>query len=198
MSDMLEDSLLSKCRLEIERAWNDARDDAPVHRLATAHPEIAEELYEFFASVIEADDHLDRARPEFAEMDRRVRDLLGRARQDSQPKRPKSFLALVREVSGESVDAIAASMEVTPDFLVDASEHGAVLPLEARKELVRRARVTRTLDESEALASFDVSSSLRRAASRDAAYAPSGVTYIELVKRSGLSAAEKRFWSDLA
>jgi hypothetical protein len=54
------------------------------------------------------------------------------------------------------------------------------------------------IDADEALASFDVSSALRRAASRDGAYAPVNVTYEAVIKRSGLSAKDKRFWLGLA
>lgn len=56
----------------------------------------------------------------------------------------------------------------------------------------------RDVSEGEALASFDVLPTRRRAASRDTAYAPSNVTYLGLVRRSRLSAAEKRFWMGLA
>lgn len=199
MTDSPETNLLSECQLEIERAWNDSKDDAPVHRLAVAHPELADDLYDFFACVIEADDHLDRLRPEFAETDRRVREVLQRTLKDNQPKQPKTFLALVREAaSGESVDALAAAMEVTADFLVVVSKHGVVLPRKAREELVRRARLTHSVNESEALASFDAPSHLKRAASRDTAFAPANITYRDVVERSSLSAAEKRFWLGLA
>src|SRR3954466_12263637 len=91
MSESPDASLLSACQLEIEHAWNASRDDAPVHRLAAAHPELAEELYEFFACVIEAEDGHDRPRSESAAMDRRVRELLERSSQSTQPSTGKTF-----------------------------------------------------------------------------------------------------------
>jgi hypothetical protein len=200
MSESSDAELLSACQLEIERAWNEAKDDGPVHRLAADHPELAEELYEFFACVIEAEDELDRPRPDFAEMDRRVRAMLGVAEEDAAVKAQPSFLALVRGVTGESVDAIAVGMEVTADFLVVASEEGKVVPVAARVELVRRARGLRNMgdvNESELMVSFDAPPSLRRAASRRTAFTPSTVTYDMVVKHSTMSDESKRFWLGL-
>jgi hypothetical protein len=204
MSDSPEVSLLSRCRVEIETAWNESMDDSVVHRLAAEHPELTDELYAFFADVVESQYHLGQTRPEFAVLDAKVREVLEGARGHSAAARPITFLALVREATGELVDTIAASMHVTPDFLVEASERGAVLPLQARAELVRRARAmsqrrgTTEIDEREGVASFDVSSALDRAASRDAAYERTEVTYRELVERSSLSDADKQFWLGLA
>src|SRR5438477_3467684 len=129
--------LLAACQTEIERAWNEARDDSPVHRLAVAHPELADELFDFFVCVVQAEDDLDRPLPELARMNARIRAVLANAQ--AELRRPKPFLALLREAANESVDAIAASMNVTPDFLVDLTDDGTVLPFKARAELVRRA-----------------------------------------------------------
>jgi hypothetical protein len=172
MFDSPHAKLLSACQLEIELAWNNAMDDSPVHRLAEAHPELAEELYAFFADVMEAEDY-----PE--------------------PKQARTFLALVRGAAGESVDEIATSMDVTPDFLVVVSKYGSLMPLATRKELVRRARVGREIEEEEALASFDVSAAHRRAASRDRAYPETDESYADLVTQSNLNSAQKLFWLDL-
>ncbi len=152
-------------------------DPKAVHRLARAHPDVAQELYEFFAFMIETHRSVD-----------------GQTR-----AKPKPFLALVRDATGESVHAIAAAMDVTADFLVDLTENGGVLPMAARAELIRRARsmrVTHDINEDAALESFDVLS-LRRAASRDQAYPASNLTYTGLVERSGLSEEQKRFWLGL-
>jgi hypothetical protein len=78
MRDWETDERLFWCQSEIERAWNDAWDDAPVHRLAAAHPELADELYDFFVCVVEGEDDLDRVGPECAEMDRKVQAMLER------------------------------------------------------------------------------------------------------------------------
>ncbi|HTE45673.1 MAG TPA: hypothetical protein VK636_10550 [Gemmatimonadaceae bacterium] len=196
-----EDNVLSECQLEIERAWNDARDDSPVHRLAAAHPDLADELYDFFVCVVEANDNLGDEYPDFAETEQRARELIAgnaQAPPTSQVAPKKTFLALVRDTTGEYIDDIAGSMDLPPDFLVDASEHGRILPRRAREELVRRACRTRTIDEAEALAAFDVPPSLRRAASRNRVFEPSNDTYKDVVERSSLSAEAKRFWLSFA
>src|SRR6266576_2723014 len=78
MEETTKANLLARLMEEIERAWNARRDTEVVHRLVTANPTLAEELYEFFADVVEAGDDLDRDRPEFAESSRRIREWLER------------------------------------------------------------------------------------------------------------------------
>jgi hypothetical protein len=202
MSDSPERVLLFECQRQIELAWNERMDDSVVHRLAAEHPELADELYDFFADVIEAEDFLDQPRPENA-VDRRVRDMLIQARHDNrddQAAPSKTFLALVRDCSDDHVDDIAESMQMPADFLVDASDHGTKLPARAREEFVRRlrrVRLTREIDIGEALASFDAPAKLRRAASRKGPYRPIEVSYRDLVERSSMSDEEKRYWLDL-
>jgi hypothetical protein len=196
MPDPSDRELLSSCEREIEERWNDARDDSPVRRLAAAHPHLADELYDFFTCVVEAEDELDQPHPERAEMDRKVREMLRRSG-SGDTATPRTFLALVRDTSDRFVDDIAVAMDVTPDFLVDASDNGKTLPLKARAELVRRARTFCDIDEDEGVASFDVSSAHRRAASRTAAYPARTATYADIVVRSRLSDEAKRFWLGL-
>jgi len=182
-----EAKLLFECKLEIEQAWMSGRDRGAVHRLAGAHPEVADELYEFFAFMVETHVGVSHQREV-----RRGSELTA----VKTAKAAKPFLGLLRDATGESVQAIAAAMEVTADFLVDLSDNGRVLPAKAREELVRRARGMREIGEGEALGSFDVVS-LRRAASRDTAYPVSNLTFKELVERSSLSPEQKRFWTGL-
>lgn len=190
MVESAEAKLLFECKLEIEQAWMSGRDRGAVHRLAGAHPEVADELYEFFAFMVDTHAGLSHQREV-----RRESELTSETAVKS-GKAAKPFLGLLRDVTGGSVQAIAAAMEVTADFLVDLSDNGRVLPVKAREELVRRARAVREMGEGEALASFDVVS-LRRAASRDTAYPVSSLTFKELVERSSLSAEQKGFWSGL-
>jgi hypothetical protein len=198
MSDDQRDALLSRCQLEIELAWNKSRDVSVVYRLVAEHPALADDLYEFFVDVIEAEDEYDRPRLDRAEMDRKVREMLEEAATSVvRPTGRRTFLRLLMDAKDEPLEAIAASLDVTADFLVDLSDNGRVLPMKARRELVRRAQTARAIDEAEAIGSFDVMSR-RKAASRDGAYRPSRLTYEGLVKRSGLSAEQKGFWAELA
>jgi hypothetical protein len=212
MPDSPEARLLAECELAIELAWYESMDDSPVHRLALAHPEIADELYEFFADVIEAEDYLDDPLPELAESARRMREAVHAAQaaraaheahaapgKNETPK--KTFLALLRDASDEPVGTIAKSMDLAADFLVDASDHGTKLPPRVREELVRRLRRVRLIKEIDvavALASFDAPAKLRRAASRKGPYRHVEVTYRDLVERSSMSDEEKRYWLALA
>ena len=169
-----EAKLLFECKLEIEELWMSDEDPRAVDRLARAHPELAKELYLFFAHMMET--HANNAK---------------------QVRSARTFLGLLRNVANESVQALAASMDITPDFLVDVSDHGRVVPRAARRELVRRARAGRAIDEAEAIASFDFVT-LRRAASRDSEFPESNETFAEILKGSMLSAEQRRFWSSLA
>jgi hypothetical protein len=176
-----EARLLFECKLEIEELWMSGDDPHAVDRLARAHPELAKALYLFFAFMVEThavETHV----------------AAGRRRKAS---RATTFLGLLRDFVDESVQAFAASMDITPDFLVDLSDHGRVVPLAARRELVRRARVGRIIDEAEAIASFDFVTS-RRAASRPGPFPESHDTFKDIVKHSSLSAEQRRFWSSLA
>ena len=176
-----EAKLLFECQLEIEELWMSSEDSRAVHRLARAHPALSKELYLFFADMVET----------------HVASLERRAPSSSHGVRARTtFLGLLRDVANESVQALAAAMEITPDFLVDISDHGRVVPLSARQELVRRARIGRDIDEAEAIASFDFVT-LRRAASRRSPFPESNETFEDLVKGSSLTAAQRRFWSRL-
>ncbi|HEY4304674.1 MAG TPA: hypothetical protein VGM82_09415 [Gemmatimonadaceae bacterium] len=176
-----EERLLFECKLEIEERWMSDEEPEAVHRLAREHPTLGKELYLFFADMLETHIEPLSRRPSSAARGANV---------------PKPFLALLRDAAGESVYDIAASMDITPDFLVDLSDHGRVVPLAARRELVRRAQTGRAIDEAEAIASFDVVS-LRRAASRRTEFTESTETFTDVVKRSSLSAQQQQFWASL-
>jgi hypothetical protein len=176
-----DQKLLFECQLEIETSWMSGDGPKAVHRLAREHPALAKALYEFFAFIIETPVGPSRR---------------GSTVDASETSRP--FLGLLKDVKGERLPGIAASMEIPQDFLVVVSKYGAVLPRKAREELVRRARLTRDIDETTALASFDAPTHLQRAASRSGPYEPLDVTYETVVIRSTLSVEEKRFWLGLA
>jgi hypothetical protein len=176
-----DETLLFTCKLEIEESWMSGDDRKAVHRLARTHPALAKELYDFFAWMIET--HVGARRRESSAVTNEA---------------PKPFLALLKGAKGERLPGIAASMGIPQDFLVVVSKFGAVLPRKAREELIRRARLTRDIDETTALSSFDAPTYLQRAASRDGPYEPFDMTYQRVVTESTLSAEDKRFWLGLA
>ena len=47
--------LLDRLCAEIETAWQERRDPSEVNRIAREHPDLAAELYDFFASLMETE-----------------------------------------------------------------------------------------------------------------------------------------------
>jgi hypothetical protein len=230
--------LLPLLRGEIERAWNARGDYDVVNRLAAEHPSLADELYGFFADVIEAERELGRARAELAAMDDRVREYLDRegfrraaeakvaatrtdgtagaigtgplgnptmrkvaegAKESFEARRPQgepnTFLALLRHMTGESMESLATALEITPTFLVLVSDHGSSVPPRAQKELARRAASALKLNENALLASFSVApQALRQAASRQKAYSAERRSFAQMVKSSGLDVKQREYW----
>jgi hypothetical protein len=226
MEETTKANLLARLMEEIERAWNARRDIEVVHRLAMTNPTLAEELYEFFADVVEAGDELDRDRPEFAESSRRIREWLEREgyrkataaaaaveTSTTTPATPTpagyvaegvvgvnvTFLGLLRQATGENLKSLAAALDITPDFLVVLSENAAILPSKARMELVRRAHRARSIEEKTLLSALStVAQPIQKAASRARKYASKATTYFDLVKSSKLDDVRKRYWLTLA
>lgn len=229
--------LLPRLREEIERAWNARRDYDVVHRLAEEHRSLADELYDFFADMIEAETELGRERPELAAMDDRVREFLNREGyqraaeakiaatntggtaaaagtdpvgtlpmqkaaergQESFKARPEvkptTFLALLRQATGESVEALASALDITPTFLVLVSENGSSLPPRAQEELARRAARALKLNERALIESFSVApQALKQAASRPKAFSRERPSFAQLVKSSDLDAKRRVYW----
>jgi hypothetical protein len=214
----VNDERLSGLMEEIERAWMEDRDDSVVDRLAKEHPELAESLYLFFATVVDAPDQLDRHQPHLAESAVRMREWLERegfaraaqaaaregstestptrTREVAEPTTP-TFVGLLRKLTGADPGILAAEMEITPDFLVEVSSHAHVLPVEAKRELARRAHGARSIGFDRALAALQAPQQIQRAASRKGAYSDARLTYVELVSQSQLSAAQKDYWQNL-
>lgn len=202
---------------EIERSWMEDRDESAVDRLAAEHPEFAEELYLFFATIVDAPDQLELSRPDLAQSAAQTRDWLeregfARAARSSADERStettlttpretkevptSTFLALLRQ-TGAPLATLAAKMDVTQDFLVELSRHAALLPLGVKRELVTRAHRALKLDVGRSLASLEAPVELQRAASRKGAFASAQMTFDDLVRQSQLSADQKNHWLQL-
>jgi hypothetical protein len=199
----------------LEEVWNATRDSHLVDRLAAEHPAHAQEIYEFFADVVEVQFDCDRKRPEFARSDARTRQwLLAEGFQKAAAAKAaaasssevtgatpgvsgniRPILGLLKEVTGESVDSLARALDVTSDFLVDISDHADVVPVKAREEIVGRIERVRGIDRARTMAAFSVPGrQLLRAASRDRPYGIDLPTFVDLVKRSSLDPARKQEW----
>jgi hypothetical protein len=70
--------LIQQLVVRLEHAWNTSHDDRLVDRLAAEHPSFAEELYDFFADLVEAELERDHPCPELEAADERTRQWLER------------------------------------------------------------------------------------------------------------------------
>lgn len=230
MVDTNGGELLYRLTEKIERAWNERRDYEIVHRLADEHPELANELYEFFADVFEADDQIDRPRPERAEMDAAVLAWLreegytlaaahfdpaeseskttpislsqgGGDSASNPPAMPgESFVGYLRRTTGESVEKLAADIDITPEFLIGLSDNGVIVPPRAGTEVCRRVMRVHRLDAKTLISTLAQSgrTPMAKAASRQRAYESKKLTYADVVRWSSMDDIRQRFWLDLA
>lgn len=199
----------------LEEAWNATRDSHLVDRLAADQPAHAQEIYEFFADLVEAELDRDRARPEFARSDERTRQWLvhtgflaaasakaaAASSSDTTSAAPpvsgniRPVLGLLKAETGEGVDVLARALDVTSDFLIDMSDHADVVPIQAREELAGRIERARGIDRARIMAALTVPGrQLQRAASRDRPYVADVPTFAELVQRSSLDQGRKQEW----
>jgi len=200
---------------QLEATWYMSRDSRLVDRLAADHPAHAEELYEFFADLVQAELDRDRPRPEFAAADERARRWLesggfqaaaaakaaaassSNATNAGSPTSTtaRPLLRLLRDETGESVGSLASALQLTSDFLVEISEHADVVPMAARLEIARRIEGAHGIDCARSLEALQVPGrQFQRAASRDRPYSSHVPTFEELVQRSSLDAARKQEW----
>jgi hypothetical protein len=218
MSNTHEPDFVFRLTSEIEDAWNERRDHAVVDRLAAEHPELAEELYQFFADVVEAafGNRTGNADPALQLADERMRSWLegegfrrlaqaarssaaSSTSPDTTTAPAMSFLAYLRKATGSDLTRIASALSISPAFLVGTSDHPEVIPDGARRELVRRVRTQFGLEENAILASLDYRPSpLRQAASRPRVQETPQISYPGLVQNSGLSPADEEFWLSLS
>jgi hypothetical protein len=213
MTDSKDDELLAELRVQIERAWNAGRNDALVDRLAGEHPELAEELYLFFADVVAMTLEPNDPRPELATADDRTRKWLesegyrrvAEAYQESKASTTltptgRSLLGMLKDTTHRSTNALAASLEISSAFLLDLSQHAELVPETARLELARRVEKSWGISQANTLLTLRQppdTAPRQRAASRSAVYQPSETTYEAMVRRSGLDDRKQRYWLSL-
>ena len=195
------ENLLSELCAEIERAWTDRRDFSLVGRYAASHPELAEELYDFFSVLVPS--YRNDAIPEDVARDaaRQTRDFLERdgferaAEAARQTREPWPFIKFLRERSQAEPKEIARRIgRVSWEFLVMVSRHPPLVPKSVASELVSRVAAAWKIPLEECRARFEASGPVPRAASRKQPYLPGPATFAELLERSSLGEEDRSYW----
>jgi hypothetical protein len=114
-------------------------------------------------------------------------------------ERPISLVTLLKDRTGERKPKVFADeLGITLQFLVLVSEHSDVLTPGARSEIAKRVKRARDINTADTMRALEVGpAAVQKAASRNAEYGASKLTYEDLVKQSGLEEKEKKFWLSL-
>lgn len=111
----------------------------------------------------------------------------------TEPSGPTSLLGHMCERTEEKPTAIAKRMDIPYPFLLLVQRYPKNVPKRAREEVASRAERAGG-DRSEAMRLLEHPSQTAIAASRDSPYPADAPTYKEMVKRSGMSQKDKKYW----
>ncbi len=196
------DASLDELCAAAERAWVDRRDPGAADRLAADHPEHAEELYDFFAALVEGtrgDSVPDATARRAAERTRSWLHEEGFDRALAAARRPRSFASFLHELAGpRPEDAVTKIGDVSWEFLALVSRYPAVVPPAVREELASRVARAWSLSPEVCLERIAASRPAPRAASRERPYPPAPSTFEELLARSSLGRKERAYWQEVA
>lgn len=170
-------------------------------RVDKSGAEVLEQLQRAGAEAEWTDAELDEALGENgidpAHFVRNVLSHVTRLVKETPAREPLPVLGVWREKTSLKPRAIAEALGVTVAFVSDVNRHVKELPRRWVLALARRAEERLGVPFDVTLSAFDNPFQFARAASRDAAYEQSCPTCEELLRRSGMDAAEQRFWLDL-
>lgn len=114
-------------------------------------------------------------------------------------ERRVSLVTLLKDRTGERKPKVLADeLGISLQFLVLVSEHSTLLTPGARSEIAKRVKRTRGIDTAETMRALEgVRTAVQKAASRNAEYGASKLTYEDLVHQAGFEEKEKKFWLSL-
>ena len=114
-------------------------------------------------------------------------------------EKPASLVTLLKDRTGERKPKVFADeLGITLPFLVLVSEHSDLLTPGARSEIAKRVKRARGIDTAATMRALEGGpAAVQKAASRNAEYGASKLTYEDLVKQSGLEEKAKKFWLSL-
>lgn len=127
----------------------------------------------------------------------RIRQLSNAPSQGSsdKPRAGKSFLGMLREITGEPTEQLAGALDITKVFLLDVSDHADLVPHAAQSALAERVFRARGIARSVSLQALSVPGRVMpKAASRSTPYPSLTLTFESLIQRSGLSDDRKQHW----
>jgi hypothetical protein len=122
--------LLAGLTTDLERAWLEKADPDLVDRLAAEYPALAEDLYDFFAMVVEATEIPSAERPELTESDDKARAWYER---EGRSRLAAAYQEL-RQTAGQVTPGVTSSAGATP--LRRVAEGGAIGFLGTLKTLI--------------------------------------------------------------
>lgn len=204
-----EQQILSRLLAEIETAWEEHGDASLVERLASEHPQYAEELFAFMDAILEEDAELPAGAG--AATVRRTVDWLAEehreeavaARPEREPARaaagpPQDLLGLLVEESGrEPVEIVQVIADTTLELLAVFAQYPRLVKPLARKAFATRAERGLGVDRRRVLAKFEESQPFARAASRRGGYGAEPQSYEELLDLAGLKEELRALWRRL-
>lgn len=205
-----KDASLATLLAQIETTWGDRGDQVLVEQLveelATAHPELADELYGFLEAITTDED--DEIPPHVGAA--AVRHSLAWLREEHEPPAdgpppaggtggpdgpPQNLMGLLCAESGKDPSGVASAIEDAPLELITAfSTYPRLVPDAARDEFASRSERALHIDRHKVRRKFEDEISFAMAASRRGAYDASPSSYEELLKEAGLPARVRKFW----
>jgi hypothetical protein len=112
---------------------------------------------------------------------------------------PRSLIGFLQRRTQQAPMAIAARIpHASVEFLTWLGRHPDLANGPVRRTLAREIEGTWTIPQQETLVELDRPAELQRAASRHGAYGPPPGSFRELLRRTGLSPADQRYWLRVA
>lgn len=210
----------------IERAWSLRRDPDIVHQLAAENPDMAEDLYEFFADLIDSEDRYE-APPEALEYtERRIKQWLdsdghammermaresGGSTSTASPPTPTvgsgdklealkelglGYLGYLQECTGLEPDELFRVLEVPKEVYIFVQKDPDGTPGPVKDELAQRAARRSKADRETARKCLDLK--LPKAAHRRTPYSAKPKRFSQAIRASKMSEKEKQYWLSLA
>lgn len=204
-----EQQILSRLLAEIETAWEEHGDASLAERLASEHPQYAEELFAFMDAILEEDAELPTGAGAAAV--RQTLNWLAEERREeavaATPERepagaaagpPQDLVGLLVNESGrEPMEIVQAIADTTLELLAVFAQYPRLVKPLARRAFATRAERGLGVDRRQILTKFEEPQPLARAASRRGGYGAEPQSYEDLLDLAGLRGELRALWRRL-